>query len=1163
MPVDTRPDNIDFQIPEVDLGDTFNTWRDITNLSVYKLNKFKLYEGLSSDSVAVNVSAGGTAQIRLQENITTGVSFMAQVVFGDGVTFNGPVTFNAPTFTVNANTVTIDDYNLVLGDTAAASDANITQAGGGGLFINRGSGRTASWVWNPERIHGLTGIWLPDAHIGFTGGVAGIYPHQGTTLDIHGTGIQLDGGTTTDHGLLVSMSSSGVGGITTNRRIDFLRYSPSGSTAFMQVFNGVTYTNAGLSAETRPYVSIPNGVNKKTIRQSGHSFLVGIPVTLGPDGRYYAAKADTPDNAEVVGVVSAVDNEFFEITFLGEVFGIGSNITDDNTALITGSVYYLSPYYAGKLTGSQPTQQNTVHKAVLLATSATSGVVMPWTGGVLTEPLNLAEASSTSVRINQLNQFRLGDIVRFKVGSTSLSYNYSSGGSTSGTYSNGIFVRAQANSTAEAEVAGIVVSTEAVAGTGVNRAFNLMMDGFFEFVSGVSAVNGGANTAFTAGKVYFLNSDCAGTTGSFEKASAACYNDAPPTTPGRVRKPMLFTIAPTKGYLFSYRGDVTGLPGISANTPLEDLLIQNLGSCGAAEDLRFGVRNASGSAGGTRVMTFDGTTAGNIRIGPSSFTSTSVGAGATLSVLGSIYAGDYAATNGAVIIASRYSAAYPDTLNVFGTEYSSGNSVIGYGLRGKTTGAGYLLTTTAPTHRCVLEVGQQVSRPGLVFAGWSGGSTTGAMFGEAPTTDYFTVIGGQGSTSRTGVFITGSDSPALAVGSLSTSTVDANIHVRVDQPVLNIENTNSVANSRSTLRFGHTQSSSQIPMGEIYTTLQNGGGAGARAGDMHFATSYVGVLSPHLSIVSTGQVGVGTTAPAAPFHVLEPFSAQTNWGSANRGILLISGGTAGGVQLQMGITTGTTGAWIEGWTPTLGVAPLTLQPSGGETRVIGQLTTSDIVAQRNTTTSIRVINTANTGYAQVVLRNDGLISSGIWHNASTQTGYGGPNSFNVGNVHGSTMGFVTNNTLRMIMVGSNVGINTTTPTVPLDVNGTIRGTNIDINSALGQGVTIGPSTWTTGVRYASTVYSDYTATNYRPRVVQIGKMVVITGLVLTSSAVAAGSVAIRGLPPPANHNLFTGLGPGGTTVYRFDIDTSGNLIISPAIPAAATWWSINCVYTTA
>lgn len=1151
MPVDTGPDNIDFQIPEVDLGDTFNTWRDITNLSVYKLNKFKLYEGLSSDSVAVNVSAGGTAQIRLQENITTGVSFMAQVVFGDGVTFNGPVTFNAPTFTVNANTVTIDDYNLVLGDTAAASDANITQAGGGGLFINRGSGRTASWVWNPERIHGLTGIWLPDAHIGFTGGVAGIYPHQGTTLDIHGTGIQLDGGTTTDHGLLVSMSSSGVGGITTNRRIDFLRYSPSGSTAFMQVFNGDTYTNAGLSAETRPYVSIPNGVNKKTIRQSGHSFLVGIPVTLGSDGRYYAAKADTPDNAEVVGVVSAVDNEFFEITFLGEVFGIGSNITDDNTALITGSVYYLSPYYAGKLTGSQPTQQNTVHKAVLLATSATSGVVMPWTGGVLTEPLNLAEASSTSVRINQLNQFRLGDIVRFKVGSTSLSYNYSSGGSTSGTYSNGIFVRAQANSTAEAEVAGIVVSTEAVAGTGVNRAFNLMMDGFFEFVSGVSAVNGGANTAFTAGKVYFLNSDCAGTTGSFEKASAACYNDAPPTTPGRVRKPMLFTIAPTKGYLFSYRGDVTGLPGISANSPLEDLLIQNLGSCGAAEDLRFGVRNASGSAGGTRVMTFDGTTAGNIRIGPSSFTSTSVGAGATLSVLGSIYAGDHIATHGAVIIASRYSAAYPETLNVFGTEYSSGNSVIGYGLRGKTTGAGYLLTTTAPTHRCVLEVGQQASRPGLVFAGWSGGSTSGAMLGEAPTTDYFTVIGGQGSSTQTTVTIGGSSTPVLAL--------------RSDR-----------ANSSGEITFNESSGLTAWSIGPAGANFNFGivdEQNGLTAMVLRPAFNTTGVASATSSGASGCFVGIGVSNPVTKLHVM---GEMTGTGNPNRGLVLIQGVSEGGVQMQLGVTA-STGAWIEGWNPGFGGATLTVQPSGGVFRAAGPVFAAsyiycassitadgEILASRNSASAtIGATSGAASGYSSVRLTNSASNTGWLWLNGPSVTQYGGGNSLVLWNNNGLTLSFGTNNITRMTLSGDRLGIGTAAPSASLDVNGTIRGTNIDINSALGQGVTIGPSTWTTGVRYASTVYSDYTATNYRPRVVQIGKMVVITGLITTSSAVAAASVAIRGLPPPANYNLFAGLGPGNTTVYRFDIDTSGNLIITPATPAATTWWSINCVYTTA
>lgn len=1005
MPVNTGPDNIDFQISEVDLGDTFNTWRDITNLSVYKLNKFRMYEGLSSGSINVTVSSGGTAQFALQDNITTGVSFVAQVVFDDGVTFNGPVTFNAPTFTVNANTVTIDDYNLVLGDTAQASDNKITEAGGGGLYINRGSGRTASWIWNPQQVHGFTGMWLGDGHIGFSGTTSGLYPHMGATLDIHGTGLQLDGGATTEHGLLVSLVNDSLNNKTTNRQIVFSRYSPSGATAFMQVLNGSTYDNAGVSAGTRPFVSIPDGVNKKTVRQTGHSFVVGTPVALAANGLYFAAQANTPDNAEVVGVVSEIRTNEFEITFLGEVFGIGANTTIEQTPLITGTVYYLSPYYAGKVTSSQPTQQNTVHKAVYLATSPTSAIVMPWTGGVLTEPLNLAEATSTAVRINQLNQFKLGDVLRFKPGSTTLSYAYATSGSTTGTYSEGIFVRAQANSTTEAEVAGIVVSVDPVPATGVNRAFNLMMDGFFEFSQGVSATNSGSNSNFVGGRVYFLNSDCAGTTGSFEKASTPCYNNAPPTTPGRVRKPMLYTISPTKGYLFSYRGDVTGLPGISANTPLEDLLIQNLGSCGAVEDLRFGIRNASGSAGGTRVMTFDGTTAGNIRIGPSTFTNNSTGAGATLSVAGSIFAGDDVATSGSVIVASRYGS-FPITLNMFGSEYSTGNSVIGYGVRPKNGAAGFVNTSSQSLRRTIIEIGTigNGSRPGFLFAGFSGGvngATDGGLGSVVPMTEYFRVEGGFGSVAGTTAYIGGSRRPALVLSS----------------DIGNISGKIAFAEQNGAL-IGWEINPDGANQPFIVTDRYNDG-----------ATAMV--IKPHTTAGASGCfVGLGVDAPATKLHVLGEMSTNTSVpGAANRGILLLQGTSTGGRQLQFGISAGTIGAWIEGWSPGLGGAPLTLQPSGSDCNFGGAIGASgDITVVRNATASLSVISTNANSYAQVLLRNSGLSAGGMWIQKSL-TGYAGVDSMSIGAIHGSTLGFVTDNTLRMNLVGANLGIGTTTTEV--------------------------------------------------------------------------------------------------------------------------------------
>ena len=108
MATNTGPDSNSYQIPEVELGDTFNTWRDITNTSVYKINKIRVYDGVSSSELNATVSAGGTLTYVLADNIPNGHTFQGGIVFDSGVTFNGNVTFNAQTFTVNANNVTSD-----------------------------------------------------------------------------------------------------------------------------------------------------------------------------------------------------------------------------------------------------------------------------------------------------------------------------------------------------------------------------------------------------------------------------------------------------------------------------------------------------------------------------------------------------------------------------------------------------------------------------------------------------------------------------------------------------------------------------------------------------------------------------------------------------------------------------------------------------------------------------------------------------------------------------------------------------------------------------------------------------------------------------------------------------------------------------------------------
>jgi hypothetical protein len=661
------------------------------------------------------------------------MAFTDQVVFGSGVTFNGPVTFNADSFTVNANIVSIDDYNIVLGDTAQASDNKITEAGGGGLLLRRGSGNTAEWLWTPTSLHGITGIWTGDGHIGFKGNTGGLRPNAGGNLLVHGTGIRIDGGATTEHGLIMSFAGNGT---TTGRTIEMSRYSPAGTTAFIEV-------NLPSSNPSRPFVAIKDGANKKTVRQT-HSHTVGTPVRIDPtNGNYVAAQGNNAVNAEVVGIVSKViDGNTFELTFLGEVYDLNwSAITADGAVMgITGAVYYLSTDVAGKVIPSAPTLTNTVHKAVFIANTSSSVIVIPWTGGVLSESVTLADSTSNTVTINQINQFKPGDVIRFRAVSGGITLEYGSGpGYTASRYAYGAYVRADAKNSENADsVAGMVVSTIPFEApfSGINESFNLMMDGFFS-TSGITATNSGTPGQLIAGRNYFLSVNSAGTTGAFEGTIPSLTDARPTGNLDYVEKPVMFATSPTTGYVYSYRGTQVAATTESA-VPMTNLLIRDLRSSSNA-DLIFGVYSGGG-AGGQQVMVFDNTAKGNVRIGPSSFTSSSVGAGSTLSVQGTIVSGDSIAGNGSVIIASRYDAAYPTTLNVFGSMASTGNSVLAYGVRPKAGAANtYQSTTIQNAARTAIEVGVDNSDPMLRLSGLT--QRTAAQGSDLSLTELFKVSG--------------------------------------------------------------------------------------------------------------------------------------------------------------------------------------------------------------------------------------------------------------------------------------------------------------------------------------------------------------------------------------------------------------------------------------
>ena len=708
MASNTGPDITTYQIPEVELGDTFNTWRDITNTAIYKLNKIRVYEATGGTDFTPVLSSGGTFSYFLAPDIQEGHTFLSPITFSSGVTFNGPVTFNADTFTVNANNVTIDDYNIVLGSTSGAGDSKIDTAGGGGLLLFRGtSGPTAEWVWFSTQIQGITGYWRSNTHIGFSGSTSGIYPSQGGELRIYGRGIKISGGSTNDFGIGISL---GTPSTSAGRTMEFHRFGPRGSTAFAEI---ISVSNIG---NAYPFFNIRDGANRKTVRQTSHGFVVGNPVRM--NGAAYAkAQASNDTNAEVIGVVSRVYNaNEFELTFLGEISIDPSAVVDGGGANLTaGSTYYLSPYNPGKITSQQPTTTGQIHKAVLIATGTKTAVVIPFTGGLLAAPIATATSTQNAVKIFQYHRLVKGDFVRFRrvSGGITLSYETSTAGTTAEqNHPVGIYFKAQANSDTEAEVLGMVIDYGGQTGgiSGPYQWFDLMVDGFYN-IGTILKDTSGAN--LVAGDSYFLAANCAGTVNSGESA-VSCLATTPPSAGGFVNKPLLTATASggVAGVLHSFRGTEVGavtVEGTSADvtrlliTDLRDGVCGDLeighydGTVNGREAIRvcIGEANSAGLTGNVGIWGKRNASEGTWT------TTTGDNSGnrvlAALDVMGTMRAGltDGGGTiRGCDVLIVRGDGAEANSLPIearanIGKEYTTGNIMVNYGVRGGCGDANY------------------------------------------------------------------------------------------------------------------------------------------------------------------------------------------------------------------------------------------------------------------------------------------------------------------------------------------------------------------------------------------------------------------------------------------------------------------------------------------
>lgn len=110
----------------------------------------------------------------------------------------------------------------------------------------------------------------------------------------------------------------------------------------------------------------------------GYSF--GSVVRITTSG-YTLARANDPDSAEMVGVVSSIDTTYSVVTLSGKIDGNFTNVAGGT--LSPGCIYFLSPTSNGNITTTEPTTIGYVSKPVILGLGETAGVVLQYRGNYL------------------------------------------------------------------------------------------------------------------------------------------------------------------------------------------------------------------------------------------------------------------------------------------------------------------------------------------------------------------------------------------------------------------------------------------------------------------------------------------------------------------------------------------------------------------------------------------------------------------------------------------------------------------------------------------------------------------------------------------------------------------------------------------------------------
>lgn len=147
-----------------------------------------------------------------------------------------------------------------------------------------------------------------------------------------------------------------------------------------------------------------------------------------------------------------------------------------------------------------------------------------------------------------------------------------------------------------------------------------------------------------------------------------------------------------------------------------------------------------------------------------------------------------------------------------------------------------------------------------------------AISGESHRFSSTTTGSGYSFENNIGTLFTISNTGNIGIGIVAPLD---RLHVRDDDPVLNIETAATPAGSGSTLRFGATQGGSDKPIAEIVSHLTNGSESG-RAGHLKFFTSIAGSLFEGFRITDKGVFNTRAGREVAVIRSAVSFSTTGN-----------------------------------------------------------------------------------------------------------------------------------------------------------------------------------------------------------------------------------------------------------------------------------------------